>query len=519
MYSVLIVDDERFMREGIARLTPWEELGVDHVETAASGEEALERIREHMPQIVLTDVEMERMNGIQLISIMNQINPDLRIIVLTGHDDFAYVQECCRMNVQDYLLKPVEIEAISDIVKKQVEKLDQLSDERRRNRKKIRVEIMKERIRKETLLCRYLGGDETLLSDVRGIFLENDWREESSLRMAAIAPALSAVDEWDGRGELRELSVNSVCYEMIENQGRGIHFRDENHTLLLILFEGEQYPDARETLEQLQTILQSEYNEADGIYLGDEVFRLQELSLSYRSLLKRLKRQKNRVSVILADDRNEQIPLETRASYLIHEIEKNILQLNSVLELYEELWQLLADYSTDAEQSRKIWMHGMTDLYMAWTTEHKEDAGKKFMDLLVISRQCRWEKLHDLGKTFITELIGEAKENNDDVITNAKRYIDTHLDENLSVSNLAGQFYLSVAYFSKLFKKTAGVGCNYYIMHQRMEKAKILLRKPRIRVTEVAEQVGYQDVNYFSLTFKKYTGISPAEYSMQEGAE
>lgn len=517
MYSVLIVDDERFTREGIARLTPWEKLGVSHVETATSGEEALEHIVSHMPHILLTDVEMENMNGLQLIRAVNEMNPDLRIIVLTGHDDFAYVQECCRMDVHDYLLKPVEIDTIAKVVANQVKKLETIQKERQEKKREILVEVFKENIQKEKLLRKYLNGDDRLLGSVKKVLLENHWREDISLRIAAISPGTSVDDEWDGRYDLQELSMNSVCYEMVESEGHGIHFRNENNTMVLVLFEGAGHPNPREILEQIQTVLQNEYNVAEEIYLGNEIDRIQELPQSYRSTIKLLNRQKCRSNVILTTDSKEELPVEVRVGFMIHEMEKNISQVKIVADLYEEFWQLLMNYDMEPEQCRRFWTHAITDLYMAWISEHKETMDQVFTDLLSVARQSSLEKLHELGKEFLYGLEGENYEDGGDVIANARRYIDSHLDENLSVTNLAGQFFLSVAYFSKQFKKTMGVGCNYYIMHRRMEKAKILLKKPRVRVSDVAEQVGYQDVNYFSLTFKKYTGIAPVDYNAQEG--
>lgn len=103
MYGVFIVDDERYMRDGIARLLPWGSLQVSWVDTAESGARALRKMEARMPDAVLTDIEMDNIDGLTLIRRMNQLNPRLRILVLTGHDDFAYVQECCRMEVHDYL--------------------------------------------------------------------------------------------------------------------------------------------------------------------------------------------------------------------------------------------------------------------------------------------------------------------------------------------------------------------------------------------------------------------------------
>lgn len=134
MYSILIVDDERYMREGIAKILPWERLNIGWVETAESGTKALKKMEFHMPDIVLTDIEMKNMDGLALIRKMNQINPRLRIIVLTGHDDFSYVRECCRMDVHDYLLKPVDETQLTQVILTQIQALERQALEQSQKR-------------------------------------------------------------------------------------------------------------------------------------------------------------------------------------------------------------------------------------------------------------------------------------------------------------------------------------------------------------------------------------------------
>jgi len=135
------------MRNGIAKVLPWEKLGIDRVDTAESGTKALKKMEAHMPDIVITDIEMDHMDGLQLIRRMNQINPRLRIIVLTGHDDFDYVRECCRMEVQDYLLKPVEAEKLSEAVRTQVEALEKSAREEAQKRTMDRVNGLAEQMK------------------------------------------------------------------------------------------------------------------------------------------------------------------------------------------------------------------------------------------------------------------------------------------------------------------------------------------------------------------------------------
>lgn len=104
------------------------------------------------------------------------------------------------------------------------------------------------------------------------------------------------------------------------------------------------------------------------------------------------------------------------------------------------------------------------------------------------------------------------EEDANEMISSIKRYIKMHLAEEINVSKLSEIFYLSPNYFSRIFKKTSGEGCNEYIVRKRMEKAKILLETTNIKVVRIAADVGYKDTNYFSLTFKKNIGVSPLQY-------
>ncbi len=407
MYSILIVDDERFMRDGIAKVLPWEQLGIGRVDTAESGRKALKKIAAHMPDIVITDIKMNNMDGLTLIREMNQLNPNLRIIVLTGHDNFDYVQECCRMEVQDYLLKPVEAEKLSESIRAQVEALDRYAKEQAHKRTMDRVSGLVEQMKVERVFRTFLK-TKAVQEELWDILKDYGYQEGDRFRVAVISPQCAVNNEWSSHYELLNLSIKSVCIEHIEYHHGGITFQDEGGSFVLLLFCGPSHPDSRELVEQLGTILQNEYDVAQKVILGQEAGQAGEIPDSYQDALARL--------------------------------------------------------------------YG----------ESRQDA---------------------------------SGPEDDDVIGKVKRYINSNLDQPLSVSRLADQFYLSVAYFSKLFKKSTGVGCNYYIVCQRMEQAKKLLRTGSVKVGEVSEKVGYKDVNYFSLTFKKYTGCSPAEYRERNASD
>lgn len=124
MYKALIVDDEEMIRTGIKSMIPWSDIEIEQVMTAASGKEAVEIIRNEMPHIMLTDICMVEMNGLTLIEQARKIDPKIRILVLTGYDDFYYAQQCCKMNVQDFILKPADEEELLSSIQNQVRELN-----------------------------------------------------------------------------------------------------------------------------------------------------------------------------------------------------------------------------------------------------------------------------------------------------------------------------------------------------------------------------------------------------------
>ena len=124
MYKVLIVDDEKMIRMGIKKVIPWPELGVGQVFTAGSAREALELLKENRPEIMITDIRMSGMSGLELIEAAKEILPALRVLVLTGYDSFEYARQSLRLKVQDFFLKPVEESDLSQAIREQVHVLE-----------------------------------------------------------------------------------------------------------------------------------------------------------------------------------------------------------------------------------------------------------------------------------------------------------------------------------------------------------------------------------------------------------
>ena len=515
MYSILIVDDERYMRDGIAKVLPWDRLNIDRVDTAESGTKALQKMDAHMPDIVLTDIEMDNMDGLMLIKEMNQRNPLLRIIVLTGHDDFSYVQECCRMEVHDYLLKPIDDKQLSQAIHAQIQAIEKQTREQAQQRTMEFVNGLAEQRKVEQAFQSFLKHPEN--TEQIGMILDDyGYQSGEGFQAAIIVPASMVKNEWSNRHELLDLSMKSVCIEQIEYHRHGITFRDENGLLVVLLFCGPDHPDAVEQVEQLQTILQNEYEQTQKVYLGSVADRLGNIPDSYRVALRLWKNSVRSQCIVQAPQKEDLAGrLQDMMQSFRQELGSSLGNQELALQTFEACWEELRACQLPLTSLRQNCLHLLSDTYFLWMKETGGSVNQSLTDLLVQLQSADEGDIYRISQTFLEQLLEDGKNKDEDVIDSAKRYINQHLDEPLSVTQLAGKFYLSIAYFSKLFKKAEGVGCSYYIMCQRMERAKELLKRSALRVREVSEQVGYKDVNYFSLTFKKYAGLAPAEYREQ----
>lgn len=519
MYSIMIVDDERFTREGIAKVLPWNQLGIDRVDTADSGASALEKMDSHASDIVITDLEMNQIDGIELIRSINRRNPDVRIVVLTAHDDFSYVQECCRMEVHDYLLKPVDQEELMRVISQQVEALNRRQQERKQAKIYNRIYGISEQARVEQSIRSFLK-DRTNLKEVQQIIADYGYEAGDALQVALISPVAYDHTEWQEHYELMNLSVKNTCIELVDYHHNGITVEDAHGTLVLILFLGKTHMDGIQLVEQLTVLLQEEYNIPQKVYLGSQVQEVVQLYISYHDALHlRLDAHAGRENIVqTSTERNRASLIAGVCNEFEKGIEQNLADTQRTLHIFSSYCQATEAYNMSLELIRHTCFQLLSNVYFYWLIECGATADNRLSSLMNVLRTAQQEEIFQTGREFLIHMLGNDSQKNSDVIQRAQNYIQSHLDQPLSVTQMAGEYYLSVAYFSKLFKKTVGVGCNTYIINRRMDMARQLLENTGMQVSLIAERVGYRDVNYFSLAFKKQTGCTPVEYRRQRRA-
>lgn len=518
MYKALIVDDEKMIRMGMRNSIPWDSIGIGEVFTAQSGKEALKIVRENMPEIMITDIKMDEMTGLDLIEEVKKYKPDIRILVLTGYEKFEYASQCIKLKVHDFFLKPVDETELIESLKKQVSILRKNSIEEFDDINVYRARVVAEQMEIEKFM-RDLMYDRLSDKDaqIREFCEKYGYSTNQSLQVAIIVPILSLSKD-EKNDDFVTLSVKNICMGMIDAQNRGVTFFDDYGRIVIAFFADREKGSILEWIQELSEILEDEYNRKPKVLVGNPVTGFKDLNVSYNDAVYLLCYENNEYNDIIQTksaikrDRlfNEEFTKIKNAMC------SNIGDSEKVLGKFEQFCQLADSYNLSDNYIRKCCYELALSVYYEYITNLGESADSQISTFINSLMNVKGEELPELTRSFLKKLLCSKEEQSvHEIVDKAKSYIAEHLADDLSVSKIASYLYVTPNYLSRLFKKFTGVGCNEYIVHKRIEKAKLLLETTNIKANKIAEMVGYNDPNYFSLAIKKHTGMSPTKYRME----
>lgn len=510
MYKVLIVDDESIIRNGLYNLIPWAELGIDEVYTASCANEALELARSIKPDIVLTDICMPEMDGLEMTKLMLEILPGMKVIVLTGYDDFKYAQKSCSLGVKDFILKPVEESNLIECIKLQVENIQNEIQSSFKcnvlNRKRV---LENQRAFEKSLMQlteKTIAPEDVTMEE---LILE----EDCQYQVALLTPLISEDNVWDQHRNLLIISLKSFLINMIDSNNSGWTFQNTDGDIVVIFYVSSTFESTEEQITKLKEIINVEYDIDLEAGIGPIVDNVTRIKLSYTIARENhsLKKHRNKAREIT----------ETKDDYLI--IKDKFLSFKTkILENFQDTEtakKYLKMYIDEVRKSgnNKLYAEKMFyDLASAFYWEYLKTTGYpadgRLETFISTLQNNDLENCCVFTEMFIVKLMYANKKQMHEIVEAAAKYINDRLTEDLTVFTLAEQFHVARNYFSRLFKKEMGEGCNEFITRKRIDKAKQYLGASGLKTYEIAEKVGYHDTNYFSLAFKKNTGLSPKEY-------
>lgn len=531
LYRIILVDDEEEVRKGIIRKIDWEALGFQVVGDAENGQDALEKIEQLEPDVVMTDIRMPYMDGLTLTSWIRQKYPSVKVLIFSGFDDFEYAQKAIKLNVTEYILKPVNVEELTRILNRVRENLDQEIEQRRdvdRLRESylsslpilrelflndmVRGNMPAENIRQklEEYKIDILGAEKWLTAVIN---VENEASEETGLTLHQ-------------EKELIPISVKSLLEDNLKDYCRFMAFNSAVGVTLIAAVDGERKQTSLIDLlgdicKEIKRILQVTVTIGIGYFSRE----LEQLPAAYQSAVDALGYREivGTGKTIYINDMEPvsrgKLQLETRDEADLIAVVK--------FGTREKIEAAAKNFAARMEGARvhmrqlQVYQMSIINCLIRLMQQQDLELGAMFGTDEMYGKVIYGNMKPEEFASVITEVgcrMNEAMNRERDktakkVILEAKQYIlDHYQDPELSVDVMCRQLHMSPAYFSTVFKRETGQTYIAYLTEVRLDKAVELLNTTDDKTYVITQKVGYQEQNYFSYVFKKRFGISPTKF-------
>ncbi|NIK74992.1 two-component system response regulator YesN [Paenibacillus castaneae] len=534
MYSIMIVDDEAGVRNSIKAKIDWQAFGFQIVAEASNGEEALAFLKQNrLPEVLLTDIRMPQMDGIELINACKQLYPLLKIVVLSGYSDYTYMQAAIQAGVRDYLLKPVGRRELAAL-------LEKLAAEVAAQRTDKQLQHAEMRQRKEQLLALQ---EQMLLRMVKEDFysllvikerleqlqLSALVDEQLLVRFITVEMRVPTGRLGDERGhlDLLHMAFQMLCRETASTFPGIFPFYDASHPsmmhfLVQVHSNGVEGIDAMERLvRQMKTNIYKYLKLDSVIGVGEAVNGIRQYKNGYSSSMLSWSR-----STIHGTNGEGSLQVQNLIAAFSPELERQLVISveNGDHKAYSSLIERIIPSSVEFPMYSFTFIASRI-LLLFHSIAKKYEAGeavlqKRLWDCQMTigdfhSREQILDQLEELARLVMIEALKTRTSSGQSIVKAIQKYVDDNFSYELALASLASMFHLNETYLSGLFKQHVGVTFSEYLTGLRMKKAGELLAQSDLKLTDIAMLVGISSSSYFSTSFKKYYGLSPKEYREQ----
>lgn len=527
MYKALIVDDEIAAREMIRFLVDWDKIGFEEPVQAGSGNQGLKLFQEQKFDIVFTDIEMPGMDGLQMIKQIKEQVPEQEIVVISCHESFAYAKRALRMGVQEYLIKDLMNE----------EDLYTILLEHTVKQKKLQLQgDKKQKESYNTIVLKLISGE--VLAEQDKKVLEESLERNGKKHHYCIA--IARVDE---RQKLEQgTNYKLLCnmkrfYEKLSDQNMFVLQLDSKSVMILV--KQEPCPGTAETMNRIMEYMNHIRAEALSCGLCSITIGVSELKLKDSAkqieILYRQARRACDMKVFRGNNRTIFYSSLVQSNLGIQgeELDGCLKKISEAIQnkdyIYRELLKKIYRpnfYGGFLENNYLCYVN-----WYIWNVLfyiRRKNKGKEEPSINILEQGA--EKINNLESArdmeqFFDELIqnyfmtGEDAKGNDNIVVQAKSYIEKEIMKDISLVDVAEHLHVHKGYLCRIFKEQIGINLVTYIQDKKMEEAKRLLRETMLKTYEIADLLGYQSPQYFSIVFKKNVNMSPNDYRKQEKHE
>lgn len=531
-HNILIVDDEQLIRQGLRARIEYLGIDVDEIFEAENGLMALRLQEEHPIDVVITDIRMPDMDGLELIQEMQKKNNQIKFVVLSGYAEFSYAETAIRLGVKAYLLKPVSNDDLKAAFDKAYKEMEQTASVRQEVQMKKRMDREKQVYQQEKALnalfssqeagavtreqlCKLCGYDEKMWAGgaESGLYLAILHINKESFEHQRFRP----VDHELVRFMIRNIfeEIQAPCEKLLVNS-----LSDTRQ--MYGIFIGDDKKKLRMEVERIYLRMRSVLEKKMGIYLTIGVSRCRsqlegkETSEARQALKQRIIYGKANIYFyedirILGEQEFPVSQLHLLEQYIEH---NEIFKVkNLVQEIFSE--ELVKKYGS--AYLRIMWIRILNLLLHHYERRGRNAAeiekmlqNYNLLDRIQSLQEIRQKIIEMVMECVSTESVADA--NARSKIQMAIGYIQEHFAENLTVNVLAEHYGMSPNYFSSMFKKEMSRSAVNYITELRINQARELLYHSELSVVDISKKVGYEDSQYFFRVFKKYLGMTPLQY-------
>lgn len=500
MKRVMLVEDEEFILQGILCIVDWASIDMEVAYTAHNGEEALEKFRQDPVDIIVTDVEMPLLDGLGLIREIRKDNTRVRCLILSGYDEFEYARTALSLDVEEYILKPINDEMLREALLKAAARLDDMDRKQAANmEEKIGwAQFLKGALKEEEQkgFLQLLPG----IKDASGIF-----------------PALMKID-LESVGEQEGITPILIEFQNREERIRPIYLKTD---VLLILLYGNadtQNQDAERIFGEIQNRIESGSGILTFLAAGNRIGAYEELPESYQRMNHLLR---YRITAGWGRCVSESSIAEKRpggVSIDLAYLRKKILEKDQdgARNYLEELFMGIAESGADIDE---VYQNALKVVLLLQDikSEYKIGSSKTVRSLTeIFDHIYRAEDIAGMRTVLVLEIsaVIMALHTEDSHYTPVIREILSCLQENyredLSLKVLSYKYHMNASYLGQIFQKEVGCPFNQYLSNIKNEKAKDMILNTNMKIQDIAREVGYLDTSYFYRKFKQCYGVSPA---------
>ncbi|MBO5303017.1 MAG: response regulator [Lachnospiraceae bacterium] len=518
-FKILIADDEYWTREKLRRMIDWSSYGLTLLEPAEDGEEVLRRMEQERVDILITDINMPFLNGVDLLREVQNKYPDTIPFVISGYDDFDYVKDSFMAGSINYLMKPV---SRIDLVNAIIRALDIVA---KRNSE-----------REEFLKASSLIQDREFsqLLEQREMALTPDITMNSKVDFTGAKLLLIKIHDMGEIAKTYAYDMNLLSFKLKEKIRELVKMEDVvifNHTYrsneFILMSEAESrllVTRAHEIKVELEKITASPVS----IVLNENTCSMDNIYQAYVQAVARLMtRSYTKESVVLCakEAKNGEDSVNNRITEAQLQELRTLWKSGNSKAIRQMLFEQIGMKHCDSQKwqylevkqtLRRIvntweeYMAGRSESYKSVEYENMVEAADKEVEKLDAVYVC--DLLDDMIEMAADAATDSFVENTGQIIKQVAAYIDEYYYEPLTLSGLAEKYHMENSYFSRSFRKEIGENLIHYISRTRIEKAKEHMRSGDTNLAEIAFMVGYDDYTYFNKVFRKMVGVGPREY-------